>query len=49
MIDETTFRQAADAALDTLFKALTRAGETHDLDADMIKVFIAGCRKLQSL
>ena len=35
MIDETTFRQAADAALDTLFKALTRAGETHDLDADM--------------
>lgn len=35
MIDETTFRQAADAALDTLFKALTRAGERHDLDADM--------------
>jgi CyaY protein len=35
MIDETTFRQSADVALDTLFKALTRAGETHDLDADM--------------
>jgi iron donor protein CyaY len=35
MIDETTFRQAADGALDSLFKALTRAGEQYDLDADM--------------
>jgi len=35
MIDESTFRQAADEALDKLFKSLTRAGESHDLEADM--------------
>ena len=35
MIDETTFRVAADSALETLFKALTRAGESYNIDADM--------------
>ena len=35
MIDETVFRQAADSALETLFKALTRAGESYNIDADM--------------
>ena len=35
MIDESTFRQAADEALDMLFKSLTRAGESHELEADM--------------
>lgn len=35
MIDETTFRRAADGALDSLFKALTRAGDSHEFDADM--------------
>jgi iron donor protein CyaY len=35
MIDEITFRQAADGALEALFKALTRAGDTYGLDADM--------------
>jgi CyaY protein len=35
MIDETTFRQAADKAMESLFKALTRAGEQHGIDADM--------------
>jgi iron donor protein CyaY len=35
MIDETTFRRVADGALDSLFKALTRAGESFEFDADM--------------
>ena len=35
MIDEAFFRQAADSALESLFKALTRAGDAHDFDADM--------------
>jgi len=35
MIDEAGFRQAADVALDSLFKALTRAGDSFDFDADM--------------
>lgn len=35
MIDETTFRRVADGALDSLFKALTRAGESFDFEADM--------------
>jgi len=35
MIDETTFRGAADSALEMLFKALTRAGDRFDIDADM--------------
>jgi iron donor protein CyaY len=35
MIDEATFRHAADAALESLFKALTRASDSHDFEADM--------------
>jgi iron donor protein CyaY len=35
MIDETTFRRVADGALDSLFKALTRAGESFEFEADM--------------
>src|SRR5688572_4195159 len=35
MIDETTFRREADSALESLFKTLTRAGETYDFDADI--------------
>ncbi|HEU0122370.1 MAG TPA: iron donor protein CyaY [Bryobacteraceae bacterium] len=35
MIDEATFRQAADGALESLFKSLTRASEAHDFEADM--------------
>jgi CyaY protein len=35
MIDETTFRRAADAALESLFKSLTRAGDSYAFDADM--------------
>jgi len=35
MIDEATFRQAADGALESLFKALTRAGDSYEFDADM--------------
>ena len=35
MIDEALFRQAADGALESLFKALTRAGEAYEFDADM--------------
>lgn len=35
MIDEATFRPAADEALETLFRALSRAGDTHDFEADM--------------
>ena len=37
MIDETTFRRVADGALDSLFKALTRAGESCEFVADMKK------------
>jgi CyaY protein len=35
MIDESTFRQAADAALESLFKALSRAGDTYEFETDM--------------
>lgn len=35
MIDEAVFRHAADGALDSLFKALNRAGEEFEFDADM--------------
>ena len=35
MIDESTFRQVADGALDSLFKALTRASDSFDFEADM--------------
>jgi CyaY protein len=35
MIDESTFRRESDQALDSLFKALTRAGDSHDFEADM--------------
>ena len=35
MIDEATFRRAADGALESLFKALTRAGDTYEFEADM--------------
>ena len=35
MIDETTFRRVADVALESLFKALTRAGDSFDFEADM--------------
>ena len=35
MIDEAKFRQAADGALESLFKALTRAGDSFEFEADM--------------
>ena len=35
MIDEAAFRQAADRALESLFKSLTRAGDSFDFEADM--------------
>ena len=35
MIDEAVFRQAADGALESLFKSLTRVSDSHDFDADM--------------
>jgi CyaY protein len=35
MMDEAKFRQAADGALESLFKALTRAGDSHEFEADM--------------
>lgn len=35
MMDEAVFRQAADGALESLFKSLTRAGESYEFDADM--------------
>lgn len=35
MIDEAVFRQAADGALESLFKSLTRAGDAHGFEADM--------------
>ncbi|MBI2688058.1 MAG: iron donor protein CyaY [Acidobacteria bacterium] len=35
MIDEAVFRRAADGALESLFKALSRACDTHDFEADM--------------
>ena len=35
MIDEAKFRQAADGALESLFKALTRAGDSYEFEADM--------------
>lgn len=35
MIDEAVFRHEADRALESLFKALTRAGDSHDFEADM--------------
>ncbi len=34
MIDEATFRHAADSALESLFNALSRAGDSHDFEAD---------------
>lgn len=35
MLDESTFRHAADRALESLFKALTRASDSYGFDADM--------------
>ena len=34
-MDEAVFRQTADGALESLFKSLTRAGESYEFDADM--------------
>jgi CyaY protein len=35
MMDEAKFRQAADEAMESLFKALTRAGDSYEFEADM--------------
>lgn len=35
MLDEAAFRHAADKALDDLFRALTRAADSHGFDADL--------------
>jgi CyaY protein len=35
MLDEAAFRQAADSALDDLFRALTRAADSHGFDVDL--------------
>ncbi|MFN0102181.1 MAG: iron donor protein CyaY [Bryobacteraceae bacterium] len=35
MIDEAAFRRAADGALESLFKSLTRASDAHEFEADM--------------
>lgn len=35
MIDEITFRRVADEALESLFKALTKAGDSYEFEADM--------------
>lgn len=35
MLDEATFRHAADGAIEALFKGLTRASDSHDFEVDM--------------
>lgn len=35
MLDEAVFRHAADNAIDDLFRALTRAADSHDFDTDL--------------
>ncbi len=35
MIDEEVFRRVADEAMESLFKSLTRASDSHEFDTDM--------------